>query len=174
LPGFAALVLLALLALAPAAARGQPVAADSPVVCRVGVNIEDLYDFEPARETFGAVLWLWSLCPSDDPAPMETIVFRTALPGLRAGEVHGTEVDGGFYQYRRVQGTFRHDWDMSRYPFDRQRLVIPFDESDLGAGVVIFAADESSSLEPELAARLAGWELSALDVRASVADEAVD
>lgn len=172
LPGFIALVLLALLA---PAAQGQPVAADSPAVCRVGVNIEDLYDFDPARDTFGAVLWLWSLCPPDGPAAMETIVFRTALPGLQAGEVHGAQIDGGFYQYRRVQGTFRHDWDMSRYPFDRQRLVIPFDESDLGAGVVIFEADvESSSLEPELLARLAGWELSGLEVRASIVDQALD
>ena len=51
--GFAALVLLVLLATAPAAARGEPAASTEPVVCRVGVNLEDLYDFDPARETFG-------------------------------------------------------------------------------------------------------------------------
>jgi hypothetical protein len=149
---------------------------DGPVVCRIGVNIEDLYDFDPARETFGAVLWLWSLCPAADPAPLETIVFRTALPGLQLGDVRGTPVgDGGLYQYRRVEGMFRHDWDMSRYPLDRHRLVIPFDESDLGAGVVIFEADvESSALVPELRSRLDGWEISALEVRASVADQSVD
>jgi hypothetical protein len=175
LSGFAALVLLALLAPAPAAARGQPAAADSAVVCRVGVNIEDLYDFDSVRETFGAVLWLWSLCPAPEPAPLESTVLRTALPGLQLERIHSTPVgDGGLYQYRRVQGTFRHDWDMSRYPFDRQRLVIPFDESDLGAGVVIFEADEASALEPELLSRVPGWELSALEVRASVADPAVD
>ncbi|MGH6905497.1 MAG: hypothetical protein ACREIR_22485 [Geminicoccaceae bacterium] len=151
-------------------------AGGGPAVCRIGVNIEDLYDFDLARETFGGILWLWSLCPSAGPAPLETIVFRTALPGLQLGDVHGTPFgDGRLYQYRRVQGTFRHDWDMSRYPFDRQRLVIPFDESDLGSGVVIFEADvESSSLEPELPSRLEGWEISALEVRASVADQSVD
>ena len=170
------LVLLALFAVTPGPARGQPAAASSPVVCRIGVNIEDLYDFDPARETFGAVLWLWSLCPSADPAPLETIDFRTAMPGLQLDELHSTPLgDGGLYQYRRVQGTFRHDWDMSRYPFDRQRLVIPFDESDLGAGVVIFEADvELSALAPELRSRLEGWEISALAVRASVAEELVD
>lgn len=174
--GFAALVLLVLLALTPGPARGQPTAAGDPVVCRIGVNIEDLYDFDPNRETFGAVLWLWSLCPSPQPVPLETIFFRTALPGLQLGEVHGTPVDGGgLYQYRRVQGTFRHDWDMSRYPFDRHRLVIPFDESDLGAAVVIFEADiDSSSLAPELRSRLDGWEVPDLELRASVAEESSD
>jgi hypothetical protein len=171
MPGLVAL-LLALFALTPGPASGQP----APTVCRVGVNIEDLYDFDLARETFGGILWLWSLCPSADPAPLETIVFRTALPGLQLGPVRGTPVgDGRFYQYRRAQGTFRHDWDMSRYPFDRHRLVIPFDESDLGAGVVTFEADvDASSLAPDLPSRLHGWEISALEVRASVAEEQSD
>jgi hypothetical protein len=169
-------LLFALFALTPAPVSGQASAGAGPTVCRIGVNIEDLYDFDLARETFGGILWLWSLCPSADPAPLETIVFRTALPGLQLGDVRGTPVgDGPLYQYRRVQGTFRHDWDMSRYPSDRQRLMIPFDESDLGAGLVIFEADvDASSLEPELPSRLHGWEISALKVRASVAEEQSD
>ena len=76
------------------------------------------------------VLWLWSLCPSRDPAPLDTIVFPTAMPGLQLGDVRSTPLDqGGLYQYLRVQGTFRHDWDMRRYPFDRHQLVIPVDEA---------------------------------------------
>ena len=175
LAGRATLILLAL-AFPFGAVRAQGTVGDLPAVCRIGVNIEDLYDFDLARETFGVVLWLWSLCASADPAPLETIVFRTAMPGLQLGEVHGTAIDeSGLYQYRRVHGTFRHDWDMSRYPLDRQRLVIPFDESDLGVEVVIFEADvESSALAPELRSRLEGWEISALAVRASVTDQSVD
>jgi hypothetical protein len=169
-------LLLTLFALTPAPASGQPATGASPPVCRIGVNIEDLYDFDPARETFGGILWLWSLCPSDDLAPLETMVFRTALPGLQLGQVRGTAVgDGRHYQYRRVQGTFRHDWDMRQYPFDRHRLVIPFDESDLGAAAVVFEADvDASSLAPELPSRLHGWEISALEVRAGVAQEQSD
>jgi hypothetical protein len=171
---FAAHFLLVLLALAPGAAREQSVAANSPVVCRVGVNIEDLYEFDLVSDTFGAVLWLWSLCPSRDPAPLETIVFRSAMPGLQLGDVRSTPADqGGLYQYRRVQGTFRHDWDMRRYPFDRHRLVIPFDESDLGGTVVMFEADtESSFVSPEIRAQLPKWVISNLELRASISEEA--
>jgi hypothetical protein len=167
-------LLLALVALTPCPASSQSAAGAHPAVCRIGVNIEDLYDFDLARETFGAVLWLWSLCPSADPAPLETIVFRTALPGLQLGEVHSTLVEGGgLYQYRRVHGTFRHDWDMSRYPFDRHRLVIPFDESDLGAAVVVFEPDVGSSLlSPEVRSRLGEWKLSDLELRATISEEA--
>jgi hypothetical protein len=171
--GSAALVLLVLFALTPGPARSQPAASGDAVACRIGVNIEDLYDFDLTRETFGAVLWLWSLCPSADPAPLETIVFRTALPGLQLGEIHGTPIDGGgLYQYRRVQGTFRHDWDMSRYPFDRQRLVIPFDESDLSAAIVVFEPDlDSSFLSPVVRSRLGEWQISDLELQATVSEE---
>jgi hypothetical protein len=167
-------LLLALFALTPGPAGGQPAGGDGPTVCRIGVNIEGLYDFDLASDTFGAVLWLWSLCPSRDPAPIETIVIRTAMPGLQLGDVRSTPVDqGGLYQYRRIQGTFRQDWDMRRYPFDRHQLVIPFDESDLGAAVVIFEADAASSfLSPEIRAELADWEISDLELRASISEEA--
>ncbi len=167
-------LLLALFALTAGPAGGQSAAGAGPKVCRIGVNIEDLYDFNLAGDTFGVVLWLWSFCPSRDPAPLETIVFRTAMPGLQLGDVRSTPVDqGGLYQYRRVQGTFRHDWDMRRYPFDRHQLVIPFEESDLGAAVVIFEADaESSFLSPEIRAQLPDWEISDLEVQASVSEGA--
>ena len=147
-----ALALLILLA-GFESARSEP-ASNGPQTCRVGVNIEDLYDLDLARDTFGAVLWLWSLCPSARPAPLATIALPTGSD-LQLGEVHGRQVgDAGYYQYRRVQGTFRHDWDMSDYPFDRQRLAIPIDETDLGSSVMVFEADvESSFLSAAIRAR---------------------
>ena len=76
-------------------------------------------------------------------------MFRTALPGLHLGDTRGIPVgEGRLYQYRRVQGTFRLNWDMSRYPFDRHRLTISFAESDLGAGLVIFDASMRPPLSP--------------------------
>jgi len=168
-----AVALFVLLTIAAGSAASQPAEADDPEVCRIGVNVEDLYDFDLARETFGAVLWLWSFCPSGEHAPLETIVLRTATPGLDLGEVRSTLTDdAGNYQYRRIQGNFRHDWNMRRYPFDRHRLVIPFDESDLGAAVVVFEPDlESSFLSPEIRSRLPEWTISDLRAQASVSEE---
>jgi hypothetical protein len=173
MPGFVAL-LLALCALTAGPASAQPAAGVGPTLCRIGVNIEDLYDFDLASDTFGAVLWLWSLCPSRDPAPLGSIVIRTAMPGLQLGDVRSTPLDqGGLYQYRRIQGTFRHDWDMRRYPFDRHELMIPLDESDLGAAAVIFEADtDSSFLSPQVRAALSDWQISDLELQASISEEA--
>jgi hypothetical protein len=167
--GMALALLILLAGFEPA--RSEP-ASNGPQTCRVGVNIEDLYDLHLADNTFGAVLWVWSLCPSARSAPLETIAFPTGSD-LQLGEVHGSRVDdAGYYQYQRVHGTFRHDWDMSHYPFDRQRLVIPIDETDLGSSVVVFEPDiESSFLSAEIRARHEEWDISELSLEASVGEE---
>jgi hypothetical protein len=166
-----ALALLTLLTAAVEPARSQP-AGDASETCRVGINIEELYDLDLANDTFGTVLWLWALCPSARSAPLETIALPTGS-NLDLGDVHGRWVgDAGFYQYRRIQGTFRHDWDMSHYPFDRQRLVIPIDETDLGSKVVLFEPDIASSfLSPEIRSRHEEWDISDLALEASVSEE---
>jgi hypothetical protein len=168
-----ALALLLLLGAAVEQAKGQPAGGGAPQTCRIGVNIEELYDLDLAADTFGAVLWLWSLCPAPQPAPLETIALPTGS-SLQLGDVRGSQVgDAGYYQYRRVQGTFRHDWDMTHYPFDRQRLVIPIDETDLGSSVVVFEPDvESSFLSDGIRTRHQEWDISDLSVAASVSEEA--
>ena len=135
-----ALAALALLVVLAMPASAQP--AEAPVVCRIGVNVEDLYDLDMARDTFGALLWIWSLCPSAEVAPLSTMVFPTASTGLNLGPVETVDVpSGGQYASRRVQGTFRYNWDMRHYPFDRQEVVIPIDETGYGATRLVFEPD---------------------------------
>jgi hypothetical protein len=167
-----AFLLLLMLSILPDAARAQPAAGDRPEVCRIGINIEDLYEFDLARDTFGAVLWVWSLCPSDRISPLQDMALPTA-DSLSAGEVGTLETGGaGHYQYRRIQGTFRHDWDMRRYPFDRHRIVIPLDETRHGASVVTFEADtEQSFLAPSARAGLDEWAISELALQTSISEE---
>jgi hypothetical protein len=167
-----ALALLSLLAAAVEPARSQPAAGGAPETCRVGINVEELYDLDVESDTFGAVLWLWSLCPSEQLAPLETVALPTGSD-LELGELRGEAAgEAGYYQYRRVQGTFRHDWDMSHYPFDRQHLVIPIDETDLGSAVVVFEPDvESSFLTAAIRTRLQEWDISELSLEASVIEE---
>lgn len=154
---------------------GRAQAQDAPpAVCRIGVNVEDLYDLDMVRDTFGATLWIWSVCPSPDVAPLGSMEFPTASTSLSLGPI---EVDnlptGEQYASRRVQGTFRHNWDMADYPFDTQSITIPMEETWYGAERILFEPDLAESfLTPDLRARLDEWKVSDLDVAASVSDEA--
>jgi hypothetical protein len=139
------------------------------------VNVEDLYDLDMARDTFGAVLWVWSRCPSAELKPLETIEFATSAGSLGVGPVQVVAVrNGEHYTARRVQGTFRYNWDMDAYPFDRQRVVIPMDESDYGADRLLFEPDaEASFLTPDIRDSLGDeWRVSDLELEASISEEA--
>jgi hypothetical protein len=158
-------------------ASGEPApshsaAGGAPEMCRVGINIEELYDLDVESDTFGAVLWLWSLCPSAQAAPLETIALPTGSD-LDVSDLRGSPAgEAGYYQYQRIQGTFRHDWDMSHYPFDRQRLVIPIDETDRGSSVVVFEPDVASSfLSAAIRTKLQEWDISDLSLEASITED---
>jgi hypothetical protein len=163
------MVLALLILVGGAASASQP--ASAPATCRVGINIEEIYDLDLARDTFGAVLWLWSLCPSPQSAPLKTIALPTGN-NLDLGELRGSPAGAGYYEYRRVQGTFRHDWDMRHYPFDQQSLVIPIDETELGSAVVVFEPDlPSSFLSAAIRTKLDEWQISEPSLAASVTRE---
>ena len=101
-----ALFLLAatVLGAGPGPARGQE-RASLPVSCKIGMNVEDLYDIDIARDTFGAAVWLWTLCPIDSVDPLATVAFPTAT-SVSLGELASVPTGGaGHYRYRRLQGT---------------------------------------------------------------------
>jgi len=58
------IVLTGLLGASPAGAQDK-----APAVCKMGVSIEDLYDLDMVKDTFGAAMWLWSRCPSPNLTP---------------------------------------------------------------------------------------------------------
>ena len=81
------------------------------------------------------------MCPSDGVDPLAAVAFPTAT-SVNPGELASVPTGGaGYYRYRRLQGTFRYDWDMTHYPFDQHRVVIPIDETSLGATIVLFEAE---------------------------------
>ena len=80
---------------------------------------------------------------------------------------------GEQYASRRVQGTFRFNWDMHYYPFDRQTVVIPIDETQYSADRLLFEPDTAQSfLTPDIRDHLDEWQISDLSLATSVSEEA--
>ena len=150
--------LLAFLALILGLLAGP--AAASPVVCTIGVSVESLHDLDMAGDSFGADLWLWTLCPASLPrAPLEKIEFPTAGQ-LSRDPIEQTDLgDGRTYASQRLSGTFRFNWSMNSYPFDRQRVVIPITDSEYGADSLVFEPDTAEFfLSHDVAGRAARME----------------
>jgi len=58
------------LLLARSASASEP---GGPRTCEVGAYLISLHDFDFARGSFGADLWLWSTCPSPDLRPLDVM-----------------------------------------------------------------------------------------------------
>jgi hypothetical protein len=101
-------------------------------VAYTGVYINDITRVEPARSSFAADFYVWlrfardnspgALDPTDISFPeMISGTFDRTRPA-EAGEMP----DGTLYRLWRVQGEFRNDFDLHRFPFDKQMLSVRF------------------------------------------------
>ena len=150
-------LLLPLLLLVPAAR-----VAAAPEQAPLGVMVTDLGDFDVQKKTFGATFWLWSVTDDADTSILSSLEFPGALK-VETLESLQEATPAGVWVQKKVQGTFRHDWDLRRFPFDRQRLVIRLEEADRDATRLLYRPDtRNSSFHQSL--RVPGWRVQSLQL----------
>jgi len=57
----------------PSVASSAPASAiftEAAPSCSLGAYLSDLYELDPARNTFAARVWLWTLCPTKELDPL--------------------------------------------------------------------------------------------------------
>jgi hypothetical protein len=161
--GFLALILAVLWwrSAPPALAQSDP----APTQCRVGAYVTSLHDFDLDANTFVADLWLWSVCPTADRKPLQTmeLVNADAIDVLLDSTL---ERDGASWANRKVRGTFRHDWDERNFPFERERLVILLEEGVEDARTFVYEADTVNTTF-DSAIHVPGWKITDFALLAS-------
>lgn len=136
-----AFLVVALLAASPAQA---------PRNVYVGVHLNDVSDFDLKAGRFKADLTVWLKWLGDETTP--ALTFPNAE--LDSKDEVGSDAEGHWRSKQwRVQGTFRGDFPVHDFPFDRQTLRIAFAlDSKLGALVPDLAA---SGMSPSFS--VTGW-----------------
>ena len=117
-----------------------------------GVFLNEIMWMDPARSTFAADFYVWLRFAKnsvvDDADPRE-IKFPDLVAGGAFDRQHPVEeremADGTSYRLWRVQGEFRNQFDLRRYPFDRQSLTVRFFNARAAADHIIYALDRSAS-----------------------------
>jgi ABC-type transport system substrate-binding protein len=109
----------------PAPELDSALAARTPPVRRVyvGAYLADVSDFDLKAGRFKADVHVWVKWLGDGPPP--NLTFENAE--VDSKEEEGTEDDGAWHAVRwRVQGTFRGEFPVHDFPFDRQTLSVVF------------------------------------------------
>ncbi|GGP46390.1 hypothetical protein [Streptomyces melanogenes] len=124
-----------------------------------------MFDIDPVRNRFSARLWLWTICPdrSSDPLPH---VSLTNADDPVTSEPHVVDRGGQVLDQVLVQSSFRQEWDVRDFPFDRHRIEVLVTAPD-DTTRFRFAPDAAdSSLNPEIRPpgwRVTGFRLTAVD-----------
>jgi hypothetical protein len=157
-----ALALLLLAGLfAPAGAQPPP-----PVRSTVGIFVTNLHALNPARGTFGATFWVWSVDPGAFSA-LRTMEFVNA--DQAAVNLENTEPRGAVsWSQRKITGTFRHDWDLRNFPFDRHTLEILLEEGVQEESGLVYVADAANSGHA-VRGVVEGWRVAGLQVGVATA-----
>jgi hypothetical protein len=139
----------------PPAAAAQP--ATAPSLCKMGIYFVDLHDLDISKKLFDANFWVWSLCPRENLTPLKTLEFVNA--NRIASSLDQMQVrDGVFWSAKKIDGTFRHDWNVRNFPFDRHVLRISIEEGMDDARTFLYEPDlPASGYDRRIA--LPGWKL---------------
>jgi len=144
-------------AVAPRVVAPQEAGARGPEQLRIGAYLTGLGDFDPAKKSFSASFWVWSVGPADSVKSLSRLEFPNAIKVESPNEVQEVTAQGVWSQ-RKVVGNFRHGWDLRRFPFDRQLLRIVMEEAERDIASLIYVPDTAnSSFDPEV--RLSGWRI---------------
>ncbi|XGV98030.1 MAG: hypothetical protein ACAF41_03650 [Leptolyngbya sp. BL-A-14] len=137
---------------APSHAFAQTVA--QPQTCRLGAYLVGLHDFDLAKKSFNSDFWVWSVCPSKDLKPLESmdfidskkIVLSNSSLLERKDKFGGfSKQDSVYWAQKKVNGDFYHNWDVQNFPFDHHTLSIPIEESVYDTTAFVYTPDTKNS-----------------------------
>ena len=131
-------------------------AAVSPKRYRCGVYINRINEFDVKKGTAVVDFWYW-LISSDSSASLQNLELSngTMQP---VGEVVTQKQNGLYYWSRRYVAQLQCAVDLEKFPFDRQHIILLFEDSDLTSSQMVFVPDTvNSGIDQTF--RLNEWEI---------------
>lgn len=145
--------------------RALPVAAQpQPQQALVGLYLADVHNLDFATGKFTADFWVWTVAAADRPSPLESAYIVNEV-GKWAEPINTERAGDKRWDLRRIRADLWADWQVHRFPFDRQTLTILIEESVLSTDELVYIADlKDSGINPKLA--IAGWSIVGWEVQA--------
>jgi branched-chain amino acid transport system substrate-binding protein len=119
-------------------------------VVQTGTYLNLIPRVDVAKSSFGADFYLW-LRFAGDAGPDASDPVDISFPGMLSGRFDPNApaeatvmADGAQYRLWRVQGEFRSDFDLHRFPFDRQTLQLRFFNARASSDHIIYVLDRRS------------------------------
>lgn len=137
-----------------------------PEVVKVGVYIMRLDNFDLNNKSFDATFWLWTVSPEHSHNRLDDIEFVNA-EHVKFSNSFSKVTPAGIWNQRKVVGTFHHDWNLRKFPFDRQDLHLKLEESEAYINQLVYVP-ESSKFLVDGHMKVKGWRVISSEIRPSI------
>ena len=131
---------------------------------KIGAYINDVQYLELDSHSYSLDFYLWFKWTNPKINPSESFEFMNAFELWGHSLTRNTEspvqlATGEYYQVVRVQGRFSHKFQLQNYPFDRQFLVIEFEDNEKQIADLKYVIDEVTPISINPSMSLPGFEI---------------
>jgi hypothetical protein len=112
--------------------------------CRVGIYINSIYDFKLDDKSYMADFWMWMNYKNDSLKFENT----TEVTNSKSADFsHYTMEKKGDWNWaaQKCRAQLIHQWDVSKFPFDKQVLRIEIEDSQYDTSALVYQADMANS-----------------------------
>jgi branched-chain amino acid transport system substrate-binding protein len=117
-------------------------------VVYAGVYLNEIARLDLLQSSFTADFYLWLRSAATAAHPGETGPAEIQFPDMRRGDfdptlpaVHRDLQDGSTYRLWHLRGEFRNEFDLHRFPFDRQTLAVRLFNARAASDRIVYALD---------------------------------
>jgi hypothetical protein len=156
----ALIVLMCLFVVAPTGVGAQ----DEPSRVVVGAYVNDVQEVDLENHHYLIDFYLWFRWDNPDIDPIGTLEAMNSteswsLMATPAYEEPLVLEDGTLYNVVHYQGKFNNKLPLQNYPFDRQNLIIEFEDNSSNIDALVFVVDDPG-ITPNPDMSLPGWNMS--------------
>ena len=129
---------------------------------RSGVYVNRIYSFDVRNGTAEVDFWYWMIC-DDEKASLQNLELSNGrLEAIEDAIVQ--KQNGKCYVSRRYLAKVQCRLDMSRFPFDHQRIFLSFEDDELTSDKMVFVPDVANSgIDPNF--QMNEWVIEGIDYK---------
>ena len=128
-----------------------------PDTVKVGIYITSLHDIDFKAKEYNTNFWLWFKYKRKEFDFVNNLEIPMAKTFTKSYSNTDTS-NGEVYILMKIQATMKDSWKIGNFPFDRQRLMMSFENSQFDLNEMVFVPDTAGKhFDPRFT--LNGWQI---------------
>lgn len=134
-----------------------------PDTVTAGIYVTSIHDIDFRQKEYTITFWLWLKYKNKDFDFVQNLEVPMAKTVSKSFSTIDSS-DGRIYLLMKLQCVMKDSWKTENFPFDRQRLMLSFENSQFDSKSLIFKADTlGKHYDPRFTLR--GWNIDSFNIR---------